>query len=124
RTVLPGRLRELAEAWRAPAAWEGMADAGGVTMPAEVMGVVALDEVVLHGWDLARGTGQKYGCDPASAAAVLEFTRNAARPDNAPLRAGLFGPVVAVPEDAPAFERALGYAGRDPAWQAPPRGGR
>ena len=52
------RLDQLAEAWADPAAWEGLTEAGGLTMPAEVAGTVALDEVVLHGWDLARATGQ------------------------------------------------------------------
>lgn len=116
RTVLPRRLGELAEAWRDPAAWEGMTEAGGVTMPAEQMGAVALDELVLHGWDLARATGQPFNCDPASTAAVLAFTSASAQPENAAGRDGLFGPVVDVPQDAPAFDRALGFAGRDPAW--------
>src|SRR6266542_2620477 len=116
RTVLPKRLRELAEAWRDPAAWEGMTEAGGVTMPAEGMGAVALDELVLHSWDLARATGQAFRCDPASAAAVLAFTSASAQPELAPSRKGLFGPVVDVPGDAAAFDRALGFAGRDPAW--------
>jgi uncharacterized protein (TIGR03086 family) len=117
--VLPRRLEELAEAWSAPSAWEGLTEAGGVTMPAEVMGVVALDELVLHGWDLARATGQPYAVDPVSAAAVLEFAAETAQPEQAHLREGLFGPVVPVPADAPVFDRALGLAGRDPAW-APP----
>jgi uncharacterized protein (TIGR03086 family) len=120
RMVLPRRLAALAEAWRAPSAWEGMADAGGVTMPAEVMGVVALDELVLHGWDLARATGQSFQVDPASAQAVLEFAAETARPEQAHEREGLFGPVVAVPADAPLFDRALGLAGRDPAWTPSP----
>src|SRR5207247_2059452 len=32
---------ELAAAWRDPAAWEGMTEAGGLRMPADVMGGVA-----------------------------------------------------------------------------------
>jgi len=116
RRELPRRLSDLAEAWRDPAAWEGMTEAGGVKLPGEVMGVVALDELVLHGWDLARATGQPFSCDPASTDAVLAFTTESARPERAAERDGLFGPVVEVPDDASAFDRALGLAGRDPAW--------
>jgi uncharacterized protein (TIGR03086 family) len=116
RTVPPRRPGEPAGAWRDPKAWEGMAEAGGVTMPADVMGAVALDELVLHGWDLARATEQPFTCDPVSTAAVLAFTSASAQPEHAARREGLFGPVVEVPEDAPAFDRALGFAGRDPAW--------
>ncbi len=116
RDELPRRLDELAAAWREPAAWEGMTEAGGVTMPAAAMGTVALDELVLHGWDLARATGQEFRCDPASTAAVLDFTTETAKPENAAGREGLFGPVVPVPADAPPLHRALGLAGRDPAW--------
>ena len=119
RDELPRRLDELVAAWREPAAWEGLTEAGGVTMPAEAMGVVALDELVMHGWDLARATGQDFHCDEASAAAVLEFTRQSAGPEFAAQREGLFGPVVPVPEGAPPFHRALGFAGRDPAWSPP-----
>jgi uncharacterized protein (TIGR03086 family) len=116
RALLPQRLRELVQAWRDPAAWEGMTEAGGLTMRAETTGLVALDEIVLHGWDLARSTGQSFTCDPASAAAVLAFTQASAEPERAAMREGLFGPVVPVPDDAPAFDRALGFAGRDPNW--------
>lgn len=116
RSRIPEHLAELVAAWRDPAAWEGVATAGGVTMPAEVMGVVALDELVLHGWDLARATGQTFACDDASAAAVLEFTRMAAAPEFAGSREGLFGPVVDVPADASTLDRALAFAGRHPAW--------
>lgn len=119
RAALPKRLGELADAWRDPAAWEGMTEAGGQRMPAEVIGVIALDELVLHGWDLARSTGQSFACDRASTAAVLEFTRISALPGHVAGREGLFGPVVAVAEDAPALDRALGFAGRDPAWRPP-----
>jgi uncharacterized protein (TIGR03086 family) len=116
RAKLPGQLDALADAWSKPSAWEGMTEVGGNTLPGEVTGVVALDEVVLHGWDLARATGQDFRCDPASAEAVLGFTERTAQPDQAASRTGLFGPVVPVADDAPTFDRALGYAGRDPAW--------
>jgi uncharacterized protein (TIGR03086 family) len=116
RTLLPQRLAQLVEAWADPAAWEGLTEAGGLTMPADVAGTVALDEVVLHGWDLARATGQPFSCDPQSTAAVLAFTQASAEPEQAASRTGLFGPVIDVPPQAPAFDRALGFAGRDPAW--------
>src|SRR4249920_1402007 len=111
RTVLPQRLQGLARAWEDPSAWEGMATVGGATMPAARMGVVALDELVMHGWDLARATGQPFGCDPASTKAVLEFTTGLARPEQAAVRGAIFGPVVEVPAGAPDLHRALGLAG-------------
>ena len=64
RSLLPGRLDALADAWSKPSAWEGMTEAGGVPLPGEVAAVVALDEVVLHGWDLARATGADERIDP------------------------------------------------------------
>ncbi|MGH1561767.1 TIGR03086 family metal-binding protein [Mumia sp. DW29H23] len=116
RERVPQRLTALAEAWRDPAAWEGMATAGGVTMPAEVAGVVALDEVVLHGWDLARATGQPYDVDADTLAAVHRFVEESAQPEQAEAREGLFGPPVAVGEDAPLLDRVVALAGRSPAW--------
>jgi uncharacterized protein (TIGR03086 family) len=116
RELLPQRLDDLAKAWLEQAAWEGDTFAGGVTLPAGQMAVIALDELVLHGWDLARATGQEFRCDPVSAEVVLAFTTAAAEPEFAPMRAGLFGDVVAVPDGAPVLDKALGLAGRDPNW--------
>jgi uncharacterized protein (TIGR03086 family) len=115
RSLLPQRLDALVAAWREPAAAEGTTSAGGVAMPAADMAVVALDELVLHGWDLARALGRPYEVDPDDAAAVLAFTSAFGSPEGTP---GLFGPAVPVPDDAPPFERALGLSGRDPRWTA------
>lgn len=112
RTVLPQQLDGLVAAWRQPSAWEGMGTAGGVTMPADVMAVVALDELVLHGWDLARATGQPFEPDPTSVEIVHGFTAQFGESG----AEGLFGPTVPVAPDAPLFDRALGNAGRDPGW--------
>jgi uncharacterized protein (TIGR03086 family) len=121
RSRLPVQLDELVAAWRDPAAYEGMTEAGGVALPGGMAAMVALDELVLHGWDLARATGQRYDCDRPSAEVVFRFASMSAAPGQEESREGLFGPVVDVPGDAPLFDRALGLAGRDPAWQPSPR---
>jgi uncharacterized protein (TIGR03086 family) len=113
RDLLRVRLDGLVEAWRDPAAWEGEATVGGVTLPAELTAAVAADELVVHGWDLARGTGQPYEPDPVLVQAALGFAEKFADMEGGP-----FGPSVPVPPDAPPFDRLLGHAGRDPDWTA------
>jgi uncharacterized protein (TIGR03086 family) len=89
--------------------------AGPIEMPAGVAVLVALDELVVHAWDLARATGQDYVPDPAAVAAcaawVEEFEVPAEVTDGGP-----FGPPVPVPADAPAIDRLIGNTGRNPAW--------
>lgn len=112
RTRLPARLDELVDAWREPDAWDGVAEAGGVQMPAPLLAVVVLDELVVHGWDLAVATGQGFAPDEESVRRCLEFA--ASFGDDPEARAGLYGPVVPVPADAPLLDRLLGATGRDP----------
>ncbi|WP_372499473.1 TIGR03086 family metal-binding protein [Streptomyces lichenis] len=110
RTALPRLLGELAEAWRAPEAWQGTTRAGGITLPGQVAGMVAWNEVVVHGWDLARATGQPYAVDEEalkSSYALLEPSDDGA---------GLFGPPVPVPDGAPLLDRVIGRSGRRPDW--------
>ena len=114
RTRLPAQLDELVAAWRKPGAWDGETEAGGVRMPASAMGVVALNEVLVHGWDLAVATGQPYDVDPAAAQRCLEFALEFAGAPEA--RDAIYGPVVPVPRHAPMFDRLLGETGRDPSW--------
>jgi len=116
RSRIPRDLAGLAEAWRDPAAWTGMTKAGGVDLPGEVAGLVALDEVVVHGWDVARATGQPYECDTPSVEAVHGFVAQFSEPGMEEARAGLFGPAVEVPDDAPLLDRVIGLTGRDPGW--------
>lgn len=117
RDLLHRQADDLAQAWRRPEAWQGEAKAGGVTMPGDVMGVVALDELVLHGWDLARATGQRFDATLADVEACTDFAAAVSGPGQEDQRQGLYGPVVPVPDDAPALDRLLGLAGRDPGWQ-------
>ncbi len=114
RERIPRRLEELAQAWREPVAWEGTTKAGGVEMPGAQAGMVALTEVVVHGWDLARATGQFYAPEPEVLAAVHEHVNAIAAAG--PVE-GLFGPAVKVAADAPLLDRVIGLTGRDPKWR-------
>ena len=106
REALPKVLDELAEAWRDPAARTGMTRAGGIDLPGEVAAAVAVDELVIHGWDLARATGQDYTPDPAALQLSHDFLLAAA--EDPSRGGGIFGPVVAVPPEAPLLDRAVG----------------
>jgi len=74
-----------------------------------------------HGWDLARATGQDATMAPEEVELIwgsgdpIEFEKAFGWQ-----RAnGWYGPVVAVPDDAPLQDRVLGRLGRDPHWSPP-----
>lgn len=115
RTRIPIRLHELAVAWRDPEAWRGTTETGCQQMPADVAGVVAIDEVILHGWDIAVASGQSYSCPDDLVQAAYGFVEQtaAANPGGTP---GLFGPPLQVPDGAPLLDRLIRLAGRDPEW--------
>lgn len=115
RVRVPARLAELTQAWRDPSAWEGMSVAGPFEMPAPDVARVAIDELIVHGWDIARATGQPFECSDDLARAALEFLQPLAQ-QNAEGIPGMFGPAVSVPDDAPLLEQLLGATGRDPKW--------
>lgn len=117
RTRISGDLAALAEAWRDPAAWTGTTKAGGVDMPGEVAGLVVLDELVIHGWDVARASGQPYDGDPDLLDVMHGFLAELLRPEQEAFRREIFGPVVEVPDDAPLLDRLVGLSGRDPTWR-------
>jgi len=118
RNRIGNDVTNLAEAWRDEGAWTGMTRAGGIDLPGDIAGVVALDEVVLHGWDLAAATGQPFACDAASLEAVHGFVQQFSGAGHEQEREGLFGPEIRVPDDAPLLARVLGMAGRDADWKA------
>jgi uncharacterized protein (TIGR03086 family) len=108
-------LRLCAEAWGESNAWEGMTTVAGMELPAEVAGVVVLDELVVHGWDIATSTGQRFEPSLAHVEAASRFVESF----DAPRDGNLFGPVVPVPDDAAPLDRLLGLTGRDPGWHPP-----
>jgi uncharacterized protein (TIGR03086 family) len=96
--------------------------AGKMTAESQIDQVIS-DDLVLHGWDLARATGQDETMDPvdverlwasnsAIPAEVIEMYRT---PDAFGPGIEVFGPEVPVAEDAPLQDRLLGFIGRNPA---------
>ncbi len=75
-----------------------------------------MNELVVHGWDIAKATGQQFRCDTDSLKASLEFVSMAAAQDRRP--DSPFGPPVEVSPDATPLDKLISLTGRDPAWQA------
>ncbi|MFD4035381.1 TIGR03086 family metal-binding protein [Streptomyces sp. NPDC058637] len=115
RESLPPLLDELVTAWRAPAAQEGMTRAGGVDLPGAVAAMVVSNELLVHGWDLARSTGQEFRADEAGLRASEALLTPADDDGSGP--GGLFGPPVPVPRDAPLLDRVIALSGRSPGWR-------
>jgi uncharacterized protein (TIGR03086 family) len=103
------------------AATECDTPAGRMTTESHIDQVVS-DDLALHGWDLARATGQDETMDPADVERLWAST--SAIPAEVMVRyrtPGAFGPgievfglEVKVPEDAPLQDRLLGFVGRNP----------
>ncbi|MCP2166193.1 TIGR03086 family metal-binding protein [Goodfellowiella coeruleoviolacea] len=100
--------------------------AGRMTVERQIDGVLTND-LVLHGWDLARATGQDDTMPPedvarlwaANAAVPAELMAKYRTPGAFGPGVEVFGPEVPVAEDAPLQDRLLGFIGRDPNWTPP-----
>jgi len=118
RTSIAARLEELAEAWREPGAWEGTTHIATFDAPADQVGVTAVNELVVHGWDVAQASGQDLTVHDESLGPCLAFAGFLTGPDGEEMRkAGPgFGPPVAVPGDAAALDRVVAANGRRASW--------
>ena len=122
----PPTMRALDEDWRTayppgwrswrvpggdPAAWEGMSPRRRRRLSRGGGGFLALAEVVVHGWDLARATGVPYGADEATTKRCWSTLRSSTRRARRACSAG-----GAHADDAPVFDRIVAMSGRDPGW--------
>jgi len=94
---------------------------GRLTVEQHIDQVVS-EDMVIHGWDLARATGQDDTIDPADVERAWAANQQIPADLLAKLRTPeafgpgvhVLGPEVAVPDDAPLQHRLLGLLGRDP----------
>ena len=107
------QIANAVHAWSDPEVWAGDRSVMGSAMPAADIAAMLIMEMVLHGWDVAKAVGQDYHCNGELAQAVLQTVQ--AQGDMFRRYQG-FAAIVPVPDDAPAFDRALGLAGRNPSW--------
>ena len=116
RERIPRDLTALAQVWAEPEAWTGMTRIAGDDSPAAVVGLVLADELAVHGWDVARASGQAYACEPDILDAALRFLQMFASPEAPAGPEVAFGPARVLLEEAPLLDRVVGMAGRDPGW--------
>ena len=107
------QIANAVHAWSDPEVWAGDRSVMGSAMPAADIAAMLIMEMVLHGWDVAKAVGQDYHCSGELAQAVLQTVQ--AQGDMFRQYQG-FAAIVPVPDDAPAFDRALGLSGRNPSW--------
>ena len=111
-------LDRLVETWSDPASWEGTAWIAGFEAPASAVGITAANELVVHGWDVARASGQQLVLDDAALAPSREFVAMMSGPGSDEARGEAFGPALPVPVGASPLDAIIAGNGRDPAWPA------
>jgi uncharacterized protein (TIGR03086 family) len=85
-------------------------EAGMIEKTGPSLGIAFCDQLI-HGWDLARATGQAATMPAGLPEAAFEMINGRLTDDQ---RKGAFKPEVPVGADASAQDRLLGYTGRDP----------
>jgi uncharacterized protein (TIGR03086 family) len=110
------QIDQAVKAWSDPEAWAGERSVMGNATPAADVGAMLLMETALHGWDVAKATGQEYRADDAVAAALEDIVQAQAEMFR---KYQGFADAVETSDDATAFDRALSLSGRDPSWKQP-----
>ena len=104
------QLDRALAAWADPAVWDG--DIGGT--PAADLAAMMTLEMALHGWDVARVTGEEYRVSAETGRFILQVVEKYAEMYR---QYDGFAGAVPTGADAPPFERAVAASGRDPHWR-------
>ena len=98
------------QAWRARGLEGTVTDPAGREVPAAFTPAVLCIELLLHGWDLAQGSGQTMEVSDE----VVAYVADLAAPIIPGGRGAAFADEVVAPEDAGAMDRFAAFSGRQP----------
>jgi uncharacterized protein (TIGR03086 family) len=90
----------------------------GFEAPASAIGITAANEMVVHGWDVARASGQQLDFDDPVLVPSREFVAMMSGPGSQGARGDAFGPAVPAPPGSSALDEVIAGNGRDPGWLA------
>jgi uncharacterized protein (TIGR03086 family) len=109
-----GESARILAAARQPGAMERATPGGMMTAP-QFLIAMASDHII-HGWDLARATGQDdiLDSDVVEAAYAMMTSPETASLVDMGRQAGFVGPAVAVPDDARLQDKLVAHMGRQP----------
>ncbi len=101
-----------ARGWKRPGAFEGTCQLPFGEVPKQVAAGINLMELYVHGWDLAKATGQQIDTNPELVAIVSETSRRIVQPEAR--QAGAFGQEVSAGPSASGLDRLVAFLGRKP----------
>ena len=103
----------IAGALADPSVLEGTIEGGPINgMPKHAGMGLATADVLLHSWDLGQAIGVNVELPTAAVEAVQMGLSQV--PEEMLRSPGMFGPAIAVPDDASAQDKLLGFTGRQP----------
>ncbi|SHE50412.1 TIGR03086 family metal-binding protein [Streptoalloteichus hindustanus] len=113
RARFPVETEALVQAWATPGADVGVT--GLMALPATTVGAMALLDLTVHAWDLARATGQDFTPDQDVVDAVAKLVA-----EIGPMarESKVFGEPLDVAAHASPVESLIAATGRDPGWSA------
>jgi uncharacterized protein (TIGR03086 family) len=103
-------IQELLQAFRQPGTLERVVSVPFGTVPGAVALHLRITELLVHGWDLARATGQAVAFPEDASEQELAFSRQALK--DVPPGRRPFAPPEPVAGDAPAIDRLAACLGR------------
>ncbi|MDQ4025348.1 MAG: TIGR03086 family metal-binding protein [Actinomycetota bacterium] len=109
-----GAAAKAIKALAAPGALERKFEMPWGETPGNVLLGLTIADTVVHGWDLAKGTGQDATVDSELAEAVYRTTSSMMEPQGSFPRGSAFADPVEVPDEAPIGDKMLAYLGRRP----------